>query len=254
MSEPTSDAEAPRPEKEKKKEKEKPSRDPKEWTHQRMETYRTPGNPLEFRPGDEFFELADRVMHHKRTLLGYDRLYVFWQAAGNLVGVPGALAEIGSYRGGSAFFIASAFILRAGGEVPMHVFDTFEGHPAEALSEHDPFHRPGQFQGTAYEAVRELLSPFTRLTIHKGDVLQTLPQLEESTYRLVHIDTDLYQPTVACLDYFGPRMSPGGIIVVDDYASIKCPGVPKAVSEYTNRTTAFQIWDLRTEQLVLIKR
>jgi hypothetical protein len=247
MSDPVPGAETPRPK------KEDPFRDPQEW-HRRLEAHRSIGDPLEFRPGDVFFELADRVKRHKRTLLGYESLYVFWQAAGNLAGVPGAVAEIGSYRGGSAFFIASAFILRAGGEVPMHVFDTFEGHPADAISDHDPFQRPGQFQGTAYEAVRELLSPFTRLTIHKGDVLGALPQLEEPAYRLVHIDTDLYRPTLACLDYFGARMSPGGIIVVDDYSSIKCPGVPKAVSEYTNRTKDFQIWDVRTEQLVLIKR
>jgi hypothetical protein len=76
--------------------------------------------------------------------------------------------------------------------------------------------------------------------------------LPESKYRLVHIDTDLYQPTVACLDYFGDRMSPGGVIVIDDYASRKCPGVPKAVSEYMDRTDRFQTWDLRTEQLILI--
>jgi predicted O-methyltransferase YrrM len=142
----------------------------------------------------------------------------------------------------------------AGGEVPMHVFDTFEGHPAEAISEHDPFQSPGQFGGTAYDAVCEYLSPFTQLRIHKGDVLTSLPNLEESPYRLVHIDTDLYQPTIVCLDYFGQRISPGGVIVIDDYASKKCPGVPKAVSEYLARTDQFQSWDMRTEQLMLVKR
>jgi O-methyltransferase len=81
-----------------------------------------------------------------------------------------------------------------------------------------------------------------------------LPNLEESPYRLVHIDTDLYQPTIVCLDYFGQRISPGGVIVIDDYASKKCPGVPKAVSEYLARTDQFQSWDMRTEQLMLVKR
>lgn len=206
------------------------------------------------RAGDAFLELADFVKRKKQTLLGYDRLYVLWQAAGNLVNVPGAAAEVGSYRGGSAYFIASAFIRRTGGEVPMHVFDTFEGHPAEAITEHDPFHTAGHFHSTSYEHVQRFLSPFTQLRIHKGDVLQTLTYLEESVYRLVHIDTDLYRPTIACLDYFGVRMSPGGVIVLDDYTSKKCPGVPKAVSEYLDRTDQFQVWDVRTEQLMLVKR
>jgi hypothetical protein len=53
--------------------------------------------------------------------------------------------------------------------------------------------------------VREYLSPFPQLQVHKGDIVALLPSLTESAYRFVHIDTDLYQPTVACLDYFGAR-------------------------------------------------
>jgi hypothetical protein len=56
---------------------------------------------------------------HKRTLLGYDRLYVLWQAARNAAAVPGSVAEIGSYRGGSAHFIAKSFITFTGREVPL---------------------------------------------------------------------------------------------------------------------------------------
>jgi O-methyltransferase len=228
-------------------------REPEQWIHREMRSYRGGKDALPFRPNDAFFELADFVMRKKRTLLGYDRLYVFWQAVSNLTGVPGAAAEIGSYRGGSAYFIANAFTQFTGGEVPMHVFDTFEGHPADAVTEHDPFQTAGRFQRTTYDRVRKFLRPFAQLQIHKGDVLQMLPGLAESVYRLVHIDTDLYEPTVACLDYFGGRMSPGGVIVLDDYASRKCPGVPKALSEYT-RIDQFQVWDMRTEQVMLIKR
>jgi O-methyltransferase len=233
---------------------ERSAREPEQWTHRTMDSDRSRPAGLQFRPSAAFFELADFVKGNKRTLLGYDRLYVFWQAAGNLVNVPGGAAEIGAYRGGSAYFIASALRSMTGDEVPMQVFDTFEGHPAEAITEHDPFQRAGQFQGTDYDRVRTLLSPFTRLQIHKGDVLRALAGLAESVYRLVHIDTDLYQPTIGCLDYFGARMSPGGVIVLDDYGSRKCPGVPKALSEYLDRNDQFQVWDMRTEQVMLIKR
>lgn len=234
--------------------KEKRSRDPEQWIHRPMEKYRKGKHGLEFRPSEAFFQFADAVVQPKRTLLGYDRLYVFWQAVGNLVDVPGAAAEIGSFRGGSAHFIASAFRHVTGSEVRVHVFDTFEGHPEKAITENDPFHQAGQFSATSYDDVRTYLSEFTQLTVHQGDVSDSLPGLEESAYRLVHIDTDLYQPTVACLDYFGARMSPGGVVVIDDYASRKCPGVPKAVSEYLDRTDTFQTWDVRTEQLMLVKR
>lgn len=68
------------------------------------------------------------------------------------------------------------------------------------------------------------------------------------------IDTDLYQPTIDCLDYFGPRLTSGGVVIIDDCASKKCPGVPRAVVEYLARTAAFHAWDMRTEQLMLLKR
>jgi hypothetical protein len=234
--------------------KDKRPRDPDKWTHRPMEKYRKGKHLLEFRPDPVFFGLADQVVASGRTLLGYDRLYVFWQAIRNVAAIPGAAAEIGSFRGGSAHFIASAFAEVTGAEVPMHVFDTFEGHPGEAITEHDPFHVAGQFSATSYEDVRAYLSPFQQLQIHKGDVSLSLPHLAESAYRLVHIDTDLYQPTIACLAYFGPRMSAGGVIVLDDYASKKCPGVPKAVVEYLQGTDAFHVWDMRTEQLMIVKR
>jgi len=234
--------------------KERRSRDPEKWIRRPMEKDRKGRRALEFRPGPAFFALADPVMEARRTLLGYDRLYVFWQAVRNVASMPGIAAEIGSFRGGSAYFIASAFLSVTGEEVPMHVFDTFEGHPEQAITEHDPLHNPGQFSDTSYEEVRQYLSPFRRLQVHKGDVSGSLPHLEEERYRLVHIDTDLYQPTMACLEYFSPRMPPGGVVVVDDYGSKNCPGVPKAVHEYLERSDAYDGWDMRTEQLMLVKR
>jgi O-methyltransferase len=207
-----------------------------------------------YRPNAAFFDVARPMVKSRRTLLGYDRLYVLWQAARNVKRVPGAVAEVGSYRGGSAYFLATAFIAATGHEVPMHIFDTFEGHPAQAITEHDTFHQPGQFHATKYEMVAAYLSPFRQLAIHRGDVLASLTGLAESSYRLVHLDTDLYKPTLDCLEYFGRRMSPGGVIVIDDYASRKCPGVPKAVVEYLEHTDAsFHVWDLRTEQLILTR-
>ncbi len=232
---------------------EKRPRDPAGWIKRAIEKYRHRTVPQPLYPDDSFFALADEVIH-KRTLLGYDRLYVLWQAARNAAAVPGSVAEIGSYRGGSAHFIAKSFITFTGREVPLHVFDTFEGHPEGAITSHDVLQSAGRFGGTNYDKVRKLLAPFTQLSIHKGDVADQLPHLQEDRYRLVHIDTDLYQPTVTCLDYFGRRMSAAGVIVIDDYGAPKCPGVAKATAEYLGRTKDFQAWDTRTDQLVLVKR
>lgn len=229
-------------------------RDPDRWIRRPIEKYRKRKIAPPLHPGAAFFALADEVVDNERTLLGYGRLYVLWQAIRNVADAPGDVAEIGSYRGGSAHFIAKTFIELTGSEAPIHIFDTFEGHPASAITPKDEHHIAGQFGGTDIDTVRALLAPFTQLTIHKGDVSASLPHLADATYRLVHIDTDLYQPTIVCLDYFGDRMCRGGVIVVDDYGSAKCAGVATAVSEYLAEKDDFQAWDMRTDQLVLVRR
>lgn len=200
-----------------------------------------------------FYQVVKPVVEARRTLLKYDRLYVLWQAARNVHHMQLAAAEVGSYRGGSAYFLASALRVLAGAELPVHVFDTFEGHPPKTHPEFDPVHKPGMFSETSYEDVKKYLSAFTRVEIHKGEFSCSVQSLPNMRFGLAHIDVDLYRSTLDCLEYFGARLAPGGVIVVDDYGAEKCPGVQKAVSEYLPREDRFQVWHMRTEQVVLVK-
>jgi O-methyltransferase len=212
-----------------------------------------PKRRLKYQPLDGFKEAARPALEHKRTMMGPDRLYVLWQAVQNVhrLGLP--VVEVGSFRGGSAYFLATAFRQASGEEATIHIFDTFEGHPPQKISEHDPFHHEGMFSDTNYEDVKRYLAHFSKLHIHKGEFSSASVDLEEQQYSMVHIDTDLYEPTLDCLRYFAGRLATGGIIVIDDYASRKCPGVMRAAHEYLAGTNDFQVWDVQTEQLVLVK-
>lgn len=201
-----------------------------------------------------FQQVADTVLGQRRTLLGQDRLFVLWQCIRNVLQTGLPAAEVGTYRGGSAFFIASAFVALSGHEVPLHVFDTFEGHPATKVSEFDPFHKPGMFSDTSLEDVMEYLSIFTQLYIHKGEFSEAIRELSELSYSLVHLDVDLYVTTLDCLRYFGSRVVPGGVLVIDDFEAKKCPGVVKAVAAYLEEANLFQTWQMPTEQLLLVKK
>jgi hypothetical protein len=105
----------------------------------------------------------------------------------------------------------------------------------------------------SYENVREYLAAFPRLTVHRGDARSVVRAWPERRYGLVHLDVDLYQPTLDCLEYFGPRVVEGGVIVMDDFGSPTCPGVPRAVHEYLARAPVFYTWKLAAEQAVLVK-
>lgn len=212
------------------------------------------GTDLALPNNEVFYRVAKPVVEAGRTLLKYDRLYVLWQAARNVYRMRLAAAEVGSYRGGSAYFLASALKALAGVEIPLHAFDTFEGHPPKTDPKIDPVHKPGMFSDTSYEDVKAYLSPFTRLEIHKGEFSDSIQSLRETTFGLAHIDVDIYRSTRDCLEYFGARLAPNGIIVIDDYGAEKCPGVQRAVSEYLQREDRFQVWHMRTEQVILVKK
>ncbi len=204
----------------------------------------------------EFFAVAEQVIESGRTLLDHSRLHFLWQAAANASALDLPILEIGTYRGGAAFFLAEVLRQFGDGEAEVHVFDAFEGHLESRLTEHDAVqHHAGRFGDTSFADVAEYLEAFDRLSIHAGDVSETLPKLDPELVALAHIDVDLYGPTLDCLRYLENRLPAGGMIVVDDYDAPKCPGVKLAVQRFLADTDpgTFQFWALPTEQAVLVR-
>jgi hypothetical protein len=80
--------------------------------------------------------------------------------------------------------------------------------------------------------VRAALADYPDIAFHKGWLPHVLRELPERRWAFVHVDVDLYEPTLGCLEYFVPRLAPGGIIVNDDHASPLFPGGGLAWDEY----------------------
>lgn len=206
---------------------------------------------------DKFYRLADKVLDDGRTYLSYDRLFTLWQAIRLSFPLGLSNAEVGSFRGGSAWFLAAAIRELKQAELPFHIFDTFEGHDASTITEeYDANHRAGKFADTDYEEVKRYLSIFEQLQVHKGEFSQSVKALPEQRFGFVHIDVDIYQSTLDCLDYFAPRLASGGVIVIDDFNAPTCPGVNRAVREFmvTSHGAEFFMFHPLTEQLLLIKK
>ena len=200
-----------------------------------------------------FGEVAARVIRDGRTYLNVDRLYTIWQAVGWLPSAARAVAEVGVYRGGSAWFIAEA-LRRAHREMPFYVCDSFQGH-VEVDESLDGVHRPGvQFTRVKAEKVAKYLRSFPFIRLQVGDVRETAPVFEsESAFGFVHIDVDVYPITRFCLEFFGPRMVPGGVMVMDDYGTTTCQGVTSAVDEFATANPGFRVLHLLTGQAVVTK-
>jgi len=174
----------------------------------------------------DFIPLMDRVRPY--SLLSDDRLEMLYQLAKHASAVPGDMAEVGVYRGGTAFLMAS--VIRGSGK-ELHLFDTFSGLPE--TSPGFDLHRTGDFSDTGAAGVSDLLSEFFGVYLYPGFFPDTVPAgWGSKVFSYVHIDVDIFRSAGDCCRYFYPRMAAGGIMIFDDYGFPSCPGIRRAVDEY----------------------
>jgi hypothetical protein len=189
------------------------------------------------------------------TMTGPARLIALVDAVRYCVrrGVPGAFAECGVWRGGSVLAMVLTLQDLGVDDRDVFLYDTFEGmtEPGEhdvaaddrpALEEWRRARARGE---RAYgglfdprlldpEAVRAtVLSsgyPGDRVHLVRGPVERTLPERAPERLALLRLDTDWYESTRHELEHLYPRLSPAGVLIVDDYGHWQ--GARRAVDEY----------------------
>ncbi len=148
--------------------------------------------------------------------------------------VPGAVAELGVYRGDFSLVLRRQFPGRT-----MYLFDTFEGFNADdvRIEAAANFSQAGSadFADTSAEYVLGRFDDTSDIVLKKGYFPDTAAGLENEMFAFVSLDADLYAPTLAGLEFFYPRLSHGGAILLHDYGSRRFSGVFQAVSDYEKK-------------------
>jgi O-methyltransferase len=162
----------------------------------------------------------------------HERKYNLDQLFQLVLGVAGDVAECGAYKGGSAFFLARHIVER-GLDKRLCLFDSFEGLSAPTDIDGAYWHA-GALPSTMEHVQNALapLGPVPFVELYKGWIPERFPDVADRRFCFVHIDVDLYQPTLDSIDFFYPRMEPGGIILLDDYGFDSCPGVTAAIDQF----------------------
>ena len=197
----------------------------------------------------DFNKEAAQLYREARLVQGVRELANLWKLARATTSVPGAMAELGVYQGGTAKLLARHAAGRA-----LYLFDTFAGMP-DPTAEVD-WHLRGDFAQTSLESVRHYVLPHAKsLILVPGrfpESVEGCRQCREERFSFVHLDADLYESTLAGLQFFYPRLSPGGMLVSHDYNSRSCPGVKKAFTEFMQdkREAVIELWD---SQCLIIK-
>ncbi|MBW8486984.1 TylF/MycF/NovP-related O-methyltransferase [Actinomadura parmotrematis] len=166
--------------------------------------------------------------------------------------VPGDIVECGVWRGGS--MQAAARTLREAGDESrdLYLFDTYEGMPPpsgrdlrhDGASAADLLERDDRGSGVravaSLEDVREGFAqvdfPAERVHYVKGLVQDTVPERAPERISVLRLDTDWYASTRHELAHLYPRLSPGGVLILDDYGWWQ--GSREAVEEYLAETGA----------------
>lgn len=172
--------------------------------------------------------------HGKKPNVDGDRAWTLISAFRQTRTLPGEVWETGTYQGGSATLLKLLIeeAARETGQAPatLRLFDSFEGMPAtdNALD----LHRQGDFGDTGLEAVMALVGAEPWIDFRKGWIPATFAGLEGASVRMAHVDVDLYQSVLDSCEHIYPRMTPGGVMVFDDYGLASCPGARAAVDQF----------------------
>jgi SAM-dependent methyltransferase len=154
--------------------------------------------------------------------------------------LEGDVIECGVFRGGSIRRISHKLAHLAPSK-QVFACDSYEGFPEERVGEKDTslfrfrFKLRRKFKhATDVPARLEQFFDAYGVNGHvvKGYFSDTLPALAERTYCFIHVDCDIYESHLDCLNTLYDRLIPGGVVVFDDYAQPKWPGASQAVDEF----------------------
>ena len=156
--------------------------------------------------------------------------------------LPGAIVECGVFKGTSlARFAMFRDLLGSAYSKKIIGFDIFGAFPetnfAGDVELRKKFVAAAGEQSISTEQLMEVLrnkGVEKNVELVAGNILETVPNYVEKhpelKISLLNLDTDIYEPAVTILECLYPRIVPGGILIIDDYAVF--PGETKAVDDY----------------------
>jgi hypothetical protein len=188
------------------------------------------------------------------------RVHVALWAASNALGAPGDFVECGVNSG----IISSTIMQRLNwGDVKkrFYLIDTFAGPVTSQFSDEEI--QRGRLKVTedhiargAYETdVARVCANFAEwpnAVVVEGAVPDVLPSVGITSVAFLHLDMNCAYPETAALNYFWNRLSPGALVLLDDYAYHGYESQMEAI-DAVGRSLGFEVLSLPTGQGLIMK-
>jgi hypothetical protein len=198
----------------------------------------------------DFDAATTEIIEHTSpfTLTSAERIFAFKNAIEYVIknDIAGDIVECGVWKGGS-MMAAALTLLRLGVKRRLYLFDTFAGMTTPTAVDRDFAGRSAvqlseagqlEFTNIPLEEVRTNLRSTgydeNLITYVKGPVEETLPDKAPETIAILRLDTDWYESTRHELEHLFPRVSSGGVVIIDDYGHFE--GARRAVDEFIATT------------------
>ena len=169
------------------------------------------------------------------------KLLAHYELYRKITDLPGAVVEMGVFKGASLVrFATFRQVLENAHGRAIIGFDAFGAFPRAKIEGAadkqfiERFEDAGG-QGVAKQDLERILDRkgFANISLVAGDIFHTLPRYlaEHPALRiaLLHLDLDVYEPTAFALEALVSHMSPGAIVVIDDYGVVE--GATRAAEE-----------------------
>lgn len=177
------------------------------------------------------------------TMISIERAWALAQAVAYVCrsNVAGDIVECGVWKGGACLLASHVLVKEKDNHKKIWLYDTFEGmtSPGEEdciassgqpLRERNP---EGWWTADIAEVRRNISSAvlgMERFRFVQGRVETTLKKEYPQQLSILRLDTDWYESTLFELEVLYPRLTPGGILIIDDYGHFT--GARKAVDDF----------------------
>jgi len=149
--------------------------------------------------------------------------------------VLGDIVELGCYKGLTSIQIGKALKL-AGSSKKLYLYDSFDGLPEKVKQDESPAglqFKAGELPASKQEVVTlfkksNLPPPVIKKAWFRDLKVKDLPEKVAFAF----LDGDFYESIKDSLELVWPLLSPGSVVVVDDYQNEALPGAQKAVDEW----------------------
>ena len=165
-----------------------------------------------------------------------------WELYKKILEVPGDIIEVGVFKGasltrwGTFREISENSLSRK-----LIGFDAFGEFPTQLTDSKEDKQFVCDFNnesgnGLEIGEVKQIMDEkkFYNYELIKGDIIETIPKYIKNNphtrIALLHLDVDIYKPTISALKNLWDKVSKGGLVIIDDYNAVK--GATDAVDDF----------------------